>query len=280
MLAGCKESQPLTPERYLGSDKLFKQLDSNVAANHNWRKVAEIDHSRLGMEAGSIMPPARVLIFSDPQLETALIQLNPLVALDLPLRVLAYESSPGGESKVIYNDFAFIQSRYRLPAHSPTLDAYTQSYADVLKGIPIDQIASFDAPEMEDKGIITIASPFDFNVTIKRIQEAIASQDDTVSFGIVDFRAQAAEIGVDILPSTMILFGAPEPGAKAMSEAPTLGLDAFCQKFLVWRDGNGQVYLSYNDLLALAEHQGVSKSVALRVINFRLEKTFSAVLQQ
>jgi hypothetical protein len=126
-IVGCGENQPLTPERYSGSDKLFQQLDSNVAANPAWHKVVEIDHSRLGVEAGSNMPPARVLIFSDPQLETALIQQNPLVALDLPLRVLAYEASPGGDSKVIYNDFAFVQSRYNLSDQSPSGGVYEQT---------------------------------------------------------------------------------------------------------------------------------------------------------
>jgi uncharacterized protein (DUF302 family) len=93
------------------------------------------------------------------------------------------------------------------------------------------------------------------------------------------FKSQAAEMAIDILPNTMILFGAPEPGAKAMSNSPTLGLDAFCQKFRVGQDESGQVHLSYNDLLAIAERQGVSKSIALRVINYRLNKVFSAALQ-
>ena len=77
----------------------------------------------------------------------------------------------------------------------------------------------------------------------------------------------------------MILFGAPAPGASAMSDAPTLGLDAFCQKFLVWQNPGGQVYLSFNDLLALAERQDVSKSIALRLIDFRLGRTFREALE-
>lgn len=279
-MMACEQSQPLTPERYSGSDKLFQQLESTLATVPTWHKVTEIDHSRLGMEAGSNMPPARVLILSNPDLETALIQQNPLVALDLPLRVLAYEVSPGGDSKVIYNNYDFIQSRYNLPDKSPLGDAYELNFETLLQGIPKKKIGTFQASVMKNDGIITIESPFDFTATMERILEAIASQDDTVSFGSVDFKAQAKEMGVNILPNTMILFGAPEPGAKAMSKSPTLGLDAFCQKFLVWQDESGQVHLSFNDLLALAERQGVSKSVALRVINYRLNKTFSTALKQ
>jgi hypothetical protein len=42
---------------------------------------------------------------------------------------------------------------------------------------------------------ITINSPFRFAETMQRINDAIASQDDTVDFGIVDFQKQAEEQG-------------------------------------------------------------------------------------
>jgi uncharacterized protein (DUF302 family) len=64
-----------------------------------------------------------------------------------------------------------------------------------------------------------------------------------------------------------------------MAEAPTLGLDAFCQKLLVWEDETGAVKVSFNDLLALADRQQAGKSPALRVINHRLTSTFEAALE-
>ena len=143
----------------------------------------------------------------------------------------------------------------------------------------LEKITFFDQETMQPDGIITINSPFDFQTTVEKVQAAIESQDDTVGFGSIDFQEQARAIGEDIAPSTMILFGGPAPGAKAMSAAPTLGLDAFCQKFLIWQDENQQVHLSFNDLLALAERQAVSKSIALRVINYRLNKLFTEALE-
>ena len=97
-------------------------------------------------------------------------------------------------------------------------------------------------------------------------------------FGTVDFQANASSLGVDIRPSFMILFGGPGPGGKAMAKAPTLGLDGFCQKFLIWEDENGTVHLSFNDLLMLAERQAASKSPVLRVVALRLNKTFKDAL--
>lgn len=63
-----------------------------------------------------------------------------------------------------------------------------------------------------------------------------------------------------------------------MSNAPTLGLDGFCQKFLIWQDQAGRAHLSFNDLLALADRQRVPKALALRVINSRLSKVFEDAL--
>ena len=262
------------------TDQLVSQIDENLAASSRLSKLVDIDHSRLGQQAGSRMPPARVLIFSDPQLESELIKQNPLVALDLPLRVLAFEDGRDGASKVTYNDFDYLLSRYKLDsgASSELGARYTKSIDAAIKGIAPQVIASFPSDTMSPDGIITIESPYGFEETIERVNAAINAQDDTMHFGTVDFQANARELGIQIAPSYLILFGGPGPGGKAMAEAPTLGLDGFCQKFLIWEDSSGRVRLSFNDLLALAERQGAKKAVALRVINYRLKKTFSAAL--
>ena len=257
----------------------MQQVDQNLSRSGGLRKVAEIDHSRLGHEAGSPMPPSRVVIFSDAVLETQLIQLNPLAALDLPLRVLAFEDS-GGDARLIYNEFDYLLSRFQLdPARTESLAAgYARSVAAVTKGVPADAISAFASDEMQPDGIVTITSPYDFDETLKRVNAAIDAQDDTMHFGKVDFQASASKQGIDIPPSQLILFGAPGPGGKVMAPAITLGLDGFCQKFLVWQDANGRTHLSFNDLVALAERQDTGKSIALRVVNFRLKKTFADAL--
>ena len=148
-----------------------------------------------------------------------------------------------------------------------------------VRGIPAQRVAAFEKDSIEADGIITIDSPYSFDQTMDRVQKAIAAQDDTVSFGVVDFKAEAAMLGIQLSPSSLILFGGPAPGAQAMSKSPTLGLDAFCQKFLVWQDNEGKVHLSFNDLIAMAERQDVAKSIPLRVINYRLNKVFSEALK-
>ncbi|CAA0121124.1 Uncharacterised protein [Halioglobus japonicus] len=280
VIAGCGDAEPVSAERYVGTDQLVSIIDENLVSSANLSKILDIDHSRLAQEAGSVMPPATVLIFSDPALDSELIKLNPLVALDLPLRVLAFEDVGDSASKVIYNSFDFLVSRYQLgPGATKSLRTkYNHAMSEITKGVPPEAMASFASDEMKPDGVITIESPYGYQETIDRVKAAINEQKDTVHFGVVDFQANARELGIELNPSYLILFGGPGPGGKAMADAPTLGLDGFCQKFLVWEDASGGVNLSFNDLLALAERQGVTKALALRVINFRLNQVFSDAL--
>ena len=87
---------------------------------------------------------------------------------------------------------------------------------------------------MQPDGIVALDSPFDFKTIVQRLVSAIDGQDDTVWFGRVDFQERGVENGIELPPALLLLFGAPAPGAKAMAEAPTLGLDVFCQKLLIW----------------------------------------------
>ena len=280
LLSACGGNEPVSAERYAESDAMTAAIRGNIATVPHLSEVAEIDHSRLGHEAGSPMPPARVVIFSDKQLEADLINQQQLVALDLPLRILAYEPHPGERSRVIYNSFEYLQSRYALAGQESSVhrQRYTQAMEDALQGIDKGAVAEFADNSMQPDGIVTITSPFDFEETLARVNAAIDAQGDTVRFGLVDFQANAAELDVALRPTTLILFGGPGPGGKAMADAVTLGLDAFCQKFLVWEDEQGVVHLSFNDLLNLAERQQVPKRLPLRVVNFRLNSVFSEAL--
>ncbi|KZY73721.1 hypothetical protein A3758_00270 [Oleiphilus sp. HI0118] len=279
-LAACGSPEAILPDRYSETDQFVSIIKTSIARNPDLALVNDIDHSRLAVEAGSSMGPARVVLFSDVQLETAMIRLNPLVALDLPMRVLAYESPDDASSKLTYNSFDYISSRYQL-ADNTTKDVsahYRDNIKHVLAGTPSSALVQLEDNRMQPDGIVTFDSPYDFDKTLEIIYDAIDAQDDTVRFGAVDFQANAKAIGVDLLPAYLILFGGPAPGGQAMADAPTLGLDAFCQKFLVWTDPQGITHLSFNDLLAIADRQNVHKAIALRVINKRLSTVFGDAL--
>lgn len=275
-----RKPEPIAESRFVEPDKLFETLQANVRGHAEFEVIVDIDHARLGAKAGSPMPPSHVLIWSDPTLEAAILNHNPVAAVDLPLRILAYETQETGEAAVIYNNYEFLAQRHSLPEDAALRNGYQSALARAVKGVPESSISKFPSDAMPDAGLVTLTSPDDFETTEKRVRDAITANADTVPFGEVDFAARSKIHGVDLQPLKLILFGGPGPGGKAMASAPTLGLDAFCQKLLIWQDERGAVHVTFNDLLALAERQGVSGGLPLRVINRRLKETFSAALEQ
>ncbi|MCA9076584.1 MAG: DUF302 domain-containing protein [Planctomycetaceae bacterium] len=272
--------ESVSASRFVEPDKLFVALEANVRSQSDFEVMVDIDHARLGAKAGSPMPPAHVLIWSDPELEASILKHNPLAAVDLPLRVLAYEDKRTGKAAVIANSYDFLAQRHSLPDDAAIRSRYEAAISKATKGIPKDVIATFSSNSMPDAGLVTLTSRHDFATTEKRILDAIQAQSDTVSFGTVDFARRSKTYGVDLRPLRLILFGGPGPGGKAMASAPTLGLDAFCQKLVIWQDEDGTVRVTFNDLLALAERQNVSGGLPLQIINRRLKETFSAALDE
>ena len=280
MVAACSRgAEKISESRYVEPDKLYQVLEDNVRANPRFEVIVDIDHSRLAAKAGSSMPPARVLIWSDPELEAAILKHNPIAGVDLPLRALAFEEQGTGRAKVIANGYDYLARRYSLPADAEVRARYESAIANAMKGISESAVARFPSDSMPETGLVTLKSTHDFGATEKRILDAINAQSDTVIFGRVDFAARSARHGVVLQPTVLILFGGPGPGGKAMESAPTLGLDAFCQKLLIWQDARGAVHVTFNDLLTLADRQNVSGGVPLRLINRRLQETFSVALE-
>ena len=69
---------------------------------------SEIDH------AGLFLPPLEFIMFGKPKAGGPMMIANPISALDLPLKIIAWEDQ---QQKVwlAYNDAAYIRERYELP---------------------------------------------------------------------------------------------------------------------------------------------------------------------
>ena len=199
-----------------------------------------------------------------------------MLGLELPYRVLAY--AEGDESLLAYADQSFIRERHGID-DSVSLDDYENDILQSIRQVDDSQLRPVSAHVVSrGYGIVSITSRYDFPNTLKKLEEAIMSQGDTVWFGDVDFQSDAAELGITLRPSTMLLFGGPGPGGMAMSEYPRLGLDAFCQKLLVLEDEQGAVMLHFNDIVALAELHYGSSNKPQAVINQRLLATLTGAV--
>lgn len=78
---------------------------------------AHIDHSAGAREVGLQMQEAHVLIFGHPKAGTPLMAAHPLLALDLPLKVLVWEDADK-KVWVSYDTIEFFALRHDLPVDS------------------------------------------------------------------------------------------------------------------------------------------------------------------
>ena len=75
---------------------------------------ARTDHSDEAEKVGLKMQEAHVLIFGNPKGGTPLMVASPLLALDLPLKILVWQSSDG-RVWVRYTDVSYLAARYVIP---------------------------------------------------------------------------------------------------------------------------------------------------------------------
>ena len=73
-----------------------------------------VDHSGEAERAGLKMQDAKLLIFGSPKAGTPLMIASPLVALELPLKVLIWKDNEN-RVWVSYNSVPYIANRYNLP---------------------------------------------------------------------------------------------------------------------------------------------------------------------
>lgn len=80
---------------------------------------ARIDHAANAQSAGLSLAPSQVLIFGNPKAGTQLMNVNPNVALELPLKALVREK---GEGSILYmQDPAAIAVKYRIKTLDPLI---------------------------------------------------------------------------------------------------------------------------------------------------------------
>jgi uncharacterized protein (DUF302 family) len=82
--------------------------------SRNLNIFAHIDHSGEAKRVGLTMQEAHVLIFGNPKGGTPLMIASPLLALDLPLKVLVWQSADD-QVWVSTTSVAYLRDRYAIP---------------------------------------------------------------------------------------------------------------------------------------------------------------------
>jgi len=94
-------------------------------------------------------------------------------------------------------------------------------------------------------GVINVASQHSAEATMDKFENILASKGMTV-FARINHQQGAANAGIDLRATELIIFGNPKVGSPLMQCKQTIALD-LPQKALVWADEAGKVWLTYND---------------------------------
>src|SRR5215831_14914603 len=104
-------------------------------------------------------------------------------------------------------------------------------------------------------GLTTIPSSFGPSQTMERLEAEIRGNGMEV-LARVDHAAGAAEVGLTLAPTKLIIFGNARGGTPLMQSVQTVGID-LPLKILVWQDTANKTWLSYNEPSWIAQRHGV-----------------------
>ena len=106
-------------------------------------------------------------------------------------------------------------------------------------------------------GLVKIRSAYRFGESIDRLKQAIAARN-IAFFGSVDQAGLAASAGIQVRPSTLLVFGIPSLGAQFLNSNPYAGLD-WPIRLLVHQDSTGAVWVAYTDFTWIARRRGIGE---------------------
>ena len=110
-----------------------------------------------------------------------------------------------------------------------------------------------------DNGLIHLSSRYSVSETLARLEDILQSHHLTI-FARIDHSGEAAKVGLQMLPTQLLIFGSPAGGTPLMVAAPTLAID-LPLKALAWQDVDGKTWLSYNRPDYLQRRHGVPEDL-------------------
>jgi uncharacterized protein (DUF302 family) len=107
---------------------------------------------------------------------------------------------------------------------------------------------------VKEIGIMNALSNHSVDQTAERLQGILQAKGIEL-FAVIDHSAGAEKAGLRMRPTKLVIFGSPKAGTPLMLAAPSIAID-LPLKILIWEDGQGKVWVSYNSPKYLQERHG------------------------
>ena len=106
-----------------------------------------------------------------------------------------------------------------------------------------------------NNGIIDKLSHHSVGETVEKLKGILQSKG-VMLFALVDHSGEAEKVGMKMRPTKLLIFGSPKAGTPLMQAATSVAID-LPLKILVWEDGQGRAWVSYNSPTYLQERHGI-----------------------
>jgi uncharacterized protein (DUF302 family) len=109
---------------------------------------------------------------------------------------------------------------------------------------------------MADNGLVTVKSSHRVKDTLDKLAAVVTAKGMQV-FARIDHGKGAAEVGLPLRPTELLIFGNAKGGTPLMQANQAIGID-LPLKALAYEDADGTVWLCYNDPAWLAARHGIT----------------------
>jgi uncharacterized protein (DUF302 family) len=126
-------------------------------------------------------------------------------------------------------------------------------------------------------GLVSKKSGVGVGETLDRLEAVLEKKGITI-FSRVSHTAGAADAGIELRPTELLIFGNPRLGSHFFTSRQTAGID-LPMKALAWEDADGQVWLTYNDPQYIADRHGISdREEIVKKMSSALDKMTNAAI--
>jgi len=114
-----------------------------------------------------------------------------------------------------------------------------------------------------DNGIVNRASHHAVDATVEKLKGILEAKGIKL-FALIDHSGEAEKAGMKMPSTKLLIFGNPKAGTPLMLAAPSSAID-LPLKILVWEDGQGKVWVSYNRPDYLQKRHGFPRELLANI---------------
>ena len=124
------------------------------------------------------------------------------------------------------------------------------------------------------EGMVDVKSSFGVHETADRLERVLKEKGMTL-FNRVKHSEAAQKIGVELRETELIIFGNPKVGSPLMKCQQSVAID-LPQKALIWKDSEGDTWISYNDPRYLEKRHNISNC---EDVLSKIEKALAGIIK-